>query len=296
MGASGQFEAILQAKYHGVPLTYFMTVSSFASSLNMYRKSSYDAYIFLGPMRQSSYLNGTASESSTGRRRLFSQQKSSRASHYPTWPSTDRPTPYEVMGIERGNKYSKSRYYDLVKVYHPDSSTSLAAQKLPVEERLSRYRLIVDAHEILSDYKKRSAYDTYGLGWPLPSRPHSFDLRSQRHTTYDRWGDEGFNGGSERELIRRLFRNKKFICFVVVLVTFAQTCVILSSLAKSELQMRRTDEECRDMIYRHRDRALSLKTLMAQMERLLLKRDPSGMGLASTEEPFYRDMLPFCAY
>lgn len=272
-----------------------MTIPSVTSSLNMYRKSSYGAYILLGPMRQSSYLNGTASESSTGRRRSFSQQKSGRASHYPTWPSTDRPTPYEVMGIDRGNNYSKSRYYDLVKVYHPDSSTSLAAQKLTVEERLSRYRLIVDAHEILSDYKKRSAYDNYGLGWPLPSRPHSFDLRSQRHTTYDQWGNEGLNCCSEREFLRRMFRNKVFICFVLVLATFAPTCVILSSLAKSELQVRRTDE-CRDMIYRHQNRVLSLKMLMVQLERLLLERDLSGIGLAPTKEPFYRDMFQFGGY
>ncbi|KAJ5449020.1 hypothetical protein N7445_003841 [Penicillium cf. griseofulvum] len=146
------------------------------------------------------------------------------------------------------------------------------ARYLPREERLTRYRLIVDAHAILSDDQKRSAYDSFGLGWALSSINRRFDSQSWKNTS-------------------------KFICLVLVFlvrVTLAQTCVLLSSLAKLELQRKRIDEQCRDLIDRHRDRALGLSTLVAQMERLLLKRDPSGMGLA--QEPFYRDMLPLCEY
>ncbi|CAG7948285.1 unnamed protein product [Penicillium nalgiovense] len=261
----------------------------------MYRKAACNAHILLSSTRQSICLNGTTSERSPGRRDSFSTKKKYRASHYSTWPSSDRPTPYQVMGIQRGHKYSRTRYYDLVKIYHPDSSTSDIAKRLPTEERLSRYRLIVDAHEILSDQQKRSAYDAYGLGWPLPSRHHGYDNipQSPRHT-YERWDDIDSEHGAVNEFLGRLLKNKKFICLMIVLATFAQACVILSSVAKTKLEMRRRDEECRDLIFRHRDRALDLRTLVAQMERLLLKRDPSGMGLGPTEEPFYREMLPFC--
>lgn len=63
---------------------------------------------------------------------------------------------------------------------------------------------------------------------------------------------------------------KKFICYMLVISTFAQTWVFLSSLVKAELQMRRTDEQCRELLSRHMDRALGLRTLIAQMARLLL--------------------------
>ncbi|OQD82084.1 hypothetical protein PENANT_c023G10040 [Penicillium antarcticum] len=199
------------------------------------------------------------------------------------------------MGIKIGDKYSKTRYYDLVKIYHPDSSTRDITKRLPTEERLSRYRLIVNAHEILSNKQKRSAYDAYGLGWPLPSRHHGCEYTPQnpRHT-YERWDDIESEHGARNEFLTYLLGNKKFICLMIVLATFAQACVILSSVAKTELEMRRRDEECRDLIFRHRDRALDLRTLVAQIERLLLKRDPSGLGLDPAEKPFYREMLPFC--
>ncbi|KAJ5639579.1 uncharacterized protein N7484_007441 [Penicillium longicatenatum] len=170
------------------------------------------------------------------------------------------------------------------------------AAQLPKEERVARYRLIVDAYNILSNDQKRSAYDTYGLGWTGPSKNRAFRPESQQDMRYEGWNNDGFNYEAEREFLKHLSSNRKFICFVLVLVIFAQTCVFLSSQAKAELQMRRTDEQCRELMSRSRDRALSLRTLMAQMERLLLKRDPSGTGLVPTEGPFYREMLPFCAY
>lgn len=200
------------------------------------------------------------------------------------------------MGIKKDAKYLKSRYFDLVKIYHPDSKASPLARKLPKEECLARYRLIVDAHEILSDDQKRLAYDAYGLGWTLPSRSRGLRRRSSPDTRYYGWNKDGSDHEADGEFFKLLSGNKKFICFILVIVTFAQTCVFLSSLAKAELQMRQTDEQCRELMTRHRDRALGLRTLIAQVERLLLKRDPSGMGLLPTEEPFYREMLPLCSY
>lgn len=200
------------------------------------------------------------------------------------------------MGIRKDSKYFKSRYFDLVKIYHPDSQASPLARKLPREERLARYRLIVDAHEILSDDQKRTAYDSYGLGWTLPSRNRGLRRRSYSNSRYYGWNNDESKHEVEGEFFKSLSGNKKFMCFILVIVTFAQTCVFFSSLVKAELQIRRTDEQCRELMVRHSDRALSLRTLRAQMERLLLKRDPSGTGLLPTEEPFYREMLPLCSY
>ncbi|KAK3105469.1 J domain-containing protein 1, partial [Teratosphaeriaceae sp. CCFEE 6253] len=58
--------------------------------------------------------------------------------------------------------YTKAHFYQLVKLYHPDlTSSSSVAHQLKME----RYRLIVAAHTILSDPVKRSAYDRFGAGW-----------------------------------------------------------------------------------------------------------------------------------
>ena len=60
--------------------------------------------------------------------------------------------------------YSKARFYELVKLYHPDRKSRLDGQ-MPTTVRMERYRLIVAANDILSDPSKRSAYDRFGAGW-----------------------------------------------------------------------------------------------------------------------------------
>lgn len=215
---------------------------------------------------------------------------------YHTWPSSLQPTPYEIMGIQKYEKYSKSRYYDLVKIYHPDRKASPVYEKLPKDERLARYRLIVDAHTILSDDRKRSAYDKHGRGWNLESRRRHFGNWTDLDAIYYGRSDERGHYDGEREFLQQLIGSKSFICLIVVIVTFAQTCALLSSVAKSERQMRQTDEHCRVLMDRRRERALNMRTLVAQMESFLLKRDPSGLGLLPTEEPLYHEFLPLCSY
>ena len=91
----------------------------------------------------------------------------------PPWPDPFSPnavpTPYQIFGLKKGSPYSKRRFYELVKIYHPDrngfESESSNTESLPRSIKTERYRLIVTAHEILSDSVKRSAYDTSGAGW-----------------------------------------------------------------------------------------------------------------------------------
>ena len=64
--------------------------------------------------------------------------------------------------------YSKARFYELVKMYHPDLSNGNGSSSHPSisqQVKMERYRLIVAAHNILSDPVKRSAYDRVGAGW-----------------------------------------------------------------------------------------------------------------------------------
>ncbi|KAI0424686.1 hypothetical protein F5Y09DRAFT_335563 [Xylaria sp. FL1042] len=82
-----------------------------------------------------------------------------------TWPSSLHPSPYEVLALSKDARYNKAIFYQLVKVYHPDRNHMAADSSIPHSVRLERYRLVVAAHEILSDDAKRRAYDLYGAGW-----------------------------------------------------------------------------------------------------------------------------------
>lgn len=79
------------------------------------------------------------------------------------------PTPYQILNHKRGTSYSKARFYELVKLYHPDRSDhhshASLCRTIPIHIRLERYRLIVAAHTILSDPYKQTAYDVHGAGW-----------------------------------------------------------------------------------------------------------------------------------
>lgn len=48
------------------------------------------------------------------------------------------PSPYEIFDMERGARYSKQKYYELVKLYHPDRSGIASVEKLTQVERLER--------------------------------------------------------------------------------------------------------------------------------------------------------------
>ncbi|KAJ4365830.1 J domain-containing protein 1 [Neocucurbitaria cava] len=86
------------------------------------------------------------------------------------WPEAIKPhktpTPYQILRCGKGDAYSKNRFYALVKLYHPDRCHAASAvAHLPLHVRLERYRMLVAAHDILSDIEKRKAYDAWGHGW-----------------------------------------------------------------------------------------------------------------------------------
>lgn len=73
------------------------------------------------------------------------------------------PTPYQIFEMKTGAAYSKARFYELVKLYHPDRNGE--AVTIPRHVKMERYRLVVAANHILSDQTRRSAYDRFGAGW-----------------------------------------------------------------------------------------------------------------------------------
>lgn len=100
------------------------------------------------------------------------------------WPEATpphrSPTPYQILSCQPGQPYTKHRFYRLVKLYHPDHSDPASpAAHLPHHVRLERYRLLVQAHALLSDDAKRRSYDVWGLGWP--GHHHQPNVRGGPH-------------------------------------------------------------------------------------------------------------------
>ena len=80
------------------------------------------------------------------------------------WPKVPNPTPYEVLGLPPTASYVeiKKRYYQLAKKYHPDSRVGSAEAE---QERLQRFRQVVQANELLSTARTRRIYEKEGSGW-----------------------------------------------------------------------------------------------------------------------------------
>lgn len=96
------------------------------------------------------------------------REQPERTEVYHSWPQAPKghahPTPYQIFDLRQNAPYAKAKYYELVKIYHPDKNGS-SASNIEHALRIERYRLIVAAHTILSDPTKRSAYDRFGAGW-----------------------------------------------------------------------------------------------------------------------------------
>ncbi|KAG0633669.1 hypothetical protein HOY80DRAFT_1012869 [Tuber brumale] len=128
--------------------------------------------------------------------RSYATVSSTNNSKY-DWPHNASPTPYQIFNCERGTPYSKARFYELVKLYHPDRFRHRPNEGLDISEpiRLERFRLIVAANAILSDPVKRANYDYSGAGWNLtPVWETTRTNASQRKWWTEREGHGGFAG------------------------------------------------------------------------------------------------------
>ncbi|KAK3939221.1 hypothetical protein QBC46DRAFT_388488, partial [Diplogelasinospora grovesii] len=106
----------------------------------------------------------------------------------PQWPASPNPTPYEIFDQPKNDAYCKARFYELVKLYHPDRRHHTSHDGIPHLTKLERYRLVVLANDILSDPERRRLYDRYGAGWG--SQP---DMRSSYRKADRTWRQEPGN-------------------------------------------------------------------------------------------------------
>ena len=95
---------------------------------------------------------------------------------------------YEVLGVERSasSKEIQAAYRRLARRYHPDVTGGDKAAE-------ERFKAANEAHEVLSDAKKRAAYDRFGDQW---MHADQLEQMEQQRGTFNPFGGAGRQGGA----------------------------------------------------------------------------------------------------
>lgn len=236
------------------------------------------------------------------------------------WPApktpSATPTPYEIFELPKGGAYSKRKFYELVKIYHPDRHglEGTACAGISHIEKLERYRLVVLAHEILSDPIKRRAYDSYGAGWGTSEKQSTRHTRGYYSTSAGK--PFGFGPGYDNSPFsnatwedwerwyRRSEPNHKqayagnyinpnafasFVILMAVITGVAQaTRAGQYSGSLEEKANAFTEETSRFLTSRATQYNENKLTSDGRIKHFLEKRDPSKYGLKDEEEETYR--------
>ena len=240
---------------------------------------------------------------SRGVQATYTSRGYATASDFPhqdySWPSTSSLTPYDVLNLPRGAPYSKRHYYDLVKIYHPDRPLHdhPLFQQLTPETRLQRYRIVVDAHELLSDPSKRAAYDQNGAGWShmIPETTVEWEPRGSSIYANATWEDwERWNNrhhGPQQHVVDQ----RTFTRLVILLVLFGgalQASWIGKLNTGFEDRLREVNEESARFLHGRRDNTVKqMDSNDARVQGFLIRRDPTGAGLKDIEQSVYQKEL-----
>ena len=235
----------------------------------------------------------------------------------PPWPDLSSPsavpTPYQILRLRKDSPYSKRRFYELVKIYHPDKSClesrSSDTDILPRSIKTQRYCLIVTAHNILSDPAKRKAYDEYGAGWegrpeygaPGSSWGHSKDARWSGFDTNDSpfrnatWED--WENWYQRDKVKQepaYLSNSGFLMLVLAAVSLAAFGQSIRIEDYSN-NFRRQVDDCHDVasmaIRQRRTESQGFGNRDERLQNFLRARDPAAYGVIDPTEGSYRDLL-----
>ena len=174
---------------------------------------------------------------------------------------------------------------------------------------LQRYRLIITAHEILSDPVKKAAYDKYGAGWH--SNPGHDSFHSQTGSEYPGFGkytdreDPIFSNSTWEDWERwhrrhhprqaREVSDSTFVTFIILLVLFGgvlQGSRLTQYRAGFEHRLQEVNAQSAELLAGRRQQTTDeLNSSEARVQSFLIRRDPSGSGLKEDEEVIYRQVL-----
>ncbi|KAI0656661.1 hypothetical protein C8Q70DRAFT_1077296, partial [Cubamyces menziesii] len=101
---------------------------------------------------------------------------STSANPYP-FPTHAHPSPHQIFHLPKDATRAdvKARYYDLVRIYHPDSPSARAGG-ISAETAHARFQAISSAYAVLSGKKHASSVDGLEEGFGATVRPSYHDL------------------------------------------------------------------------------------------------------------------------
>lgn len=234
------------------------------------------------------------------------------------WPEVTSanaiPTPYQIFNQAKGSPYSKKRFYELVKIYHPDrhGQDSSIQCDIPPATKLERYRLVIAANNLLSDPVKRGAYDTYGAGWHgIPGASNPGDMTPNgtwsstpygrgwdssngpaNNATWEDW-ERWYNKDAKQEPI--YLSNGAFFTVIVFLAGvgyLGQTARLDNfSMSLTHQVDKLHNEMSRDLMMR-RKQASMYGDKDERIQEFLKARDPRGYGIIDLQGQQARKLLP----
>jgi hypothetical protein len=234
------------------------------------------------------------------------------------WPEVKSknavPTPYEIFGVKKSAPYSKQRFYELVKIYHPDMH-GWSGSAIPQATKLERYRLVIAANDILSDPLKRGAYDAYGAGWH--GAPHVLHPDDAQYAKHGSWAgpSSGWSGGPNGPSMNATwedwerwyqrdkegpqkpvyFSNGTFIGLIFLFAFIgglAQTQRLNAFSLNFTAAVDALHTDMSKELIRRRKEAVRLGTKDERIQQFLKVRDPEGYGITDVEESQVRKLLP----
>jgi curved DNA-binding protein CbpA len=230
------------------------------------------------------------------------------------WPEVSSanaiPTPYQIFGQRKGSPYSKQRFYELVKLYHPDRHDSNHSDdRLSYAIKLERYRLIVAANDILSDPVKRGAYDTYGAGWNgMPDVARSSDETwgnggrgwgnhpngPSQNATWEDW-ERWYARDSEGPQEPRFTSNGAFVGMIVIFAALGGIgqATRVGNFSTNFIAQRDAlhDNISKDLVRRRKETVHSYGSREERIDNFLKQRDPNGYGAGDPQNKTYRKLL-----
>ncbi|RDL31930.1 Chaperone J-domain-containing protein [Venustampulla echinocandica] len=230
------------------------------------------------------------------------------------WPevtSANRlPTPYQIFNQKKGSPYSKQRFYELVKMYHPDRHHHNSPDGLSYATKIERYRLTIAANDILSDPVKRGAYDCYGAGWN--GQPNVVRDPSESWSNNGKgWGDDGrgpsqnatwedwenwYKRDGEGPQEPTYVSNGAFVGLIVIFAAIGGIGQFtrVGNYSSTVLERRDAlhDHVSKDLMRRRRDTTNDYGHREQRIHSFLRQRDPHGYGLIDPVDESYRRLLP----
>jgi len=231
------------------------------------------------------------------------------------WPDVTSanalPTPYQIFNQKKGSPYSKRRFYELVKLYHPDRHPyGSPADGLSYSTKLERYRLIVAANDILSDPIKRGAYDRYGAGWngqpDVRTSRNSSDPSAysgsgwnspngpSRNATWEDW-EKWYQREADGPQEPRFVSNGTFVFLIVVVAAIGGVGQLsrVENYSVSFLEQRAAlhDNISKDLNRKRKETTTAFPSREERINSFLEHRDPYGMLMVRGREESIRRLL-----